>query len=96
MWCAWCAIGALGKSGATPSEKIIDDDESDFLRWSGKISRSYDEATHGCRSSCSRLILITSLNGGLPFWLPHPREDHGVVEEEAWVLVVSEPLYARA
>ena len=54
------------------------------------------EATHGCRLSCNRLILVTSLNGGLPFGLPHPRENHGVVEEEAWVLVVSEPLYARA
>ena len=44
-------------------------------------------ATHGCRLSCNRLILVTALNGGSPFWLPHPRENHGVVEEEAWVLV---------
>ena len=57
------------------------------LTGSGGRAEAMIEATHGCRLSCNRLILVTSLNGGLPFWLPHPRENHGVVEEEAWVLV---------
>ena len=52
-----------------------------------KVLQALIEATYGCRLSCSRFILVTSSNGGLPFWLPHPRKNHGVVEEEAWALV---------
>ena len=45
-------------------------------------------ATHGCRLSCNRLILVLLHRSmGVSFLAPHPRENHRVVEAEAWFLV---------